>query len=128
MASYGEQHDDMSKPSPFACLAPSVATPAMRAAPDRPRQRRWVLAAAVSAATAVPAVAGTSPSPTTSRPMLDDTMLDADPPRLDSVPSSPATPAPRRPGDFSFLDGHWRIRHLKRRDDQWDRFDGEARC
>lgn len=60
--------------------------------------------------------------------MLDDTMLDADPPRLDSVPSIPATPAPGRPGDFSFLDGHWRIRHLKRRGDQWDRFDGEARC
>ena len=61
-------------------------------------------------------------------PPLDDRQIDADPPQLDPVPASPTAPAPGRPGDFAFLDGHWRIRHLKRRGDTWDRFDGEARC
>jgi hypothetical protein len=60
--------------------------------------------------------------------MLDDTMLDADPPRLDPVPAIPSAPAPGQAGDFAFLDGHWRIRHLKRRGDTWDRFEGEAHC
>jgi hypothetical protein len=61
-------------------------------------------------------------------PMLDDSMLDATPPRLDAVPPLPATPASGRAGDFAFLDGHWQIQHLKRRSDGWDRFAGEARC
>ena len=60
--------------------------------------------------------------------MLDDSMLDADPPRFDPVPAIPSAPAAGRPGDFAFLDGHWRIRHLKRRGEAWDRFEGEARC
>lgn len=60
--------------------------------------------------------------------MLDDSALSADPPRLDPVPAMPAAPATGRPGDFAFLDGHWHIRHLKRRGDAWDRFEGEARC
>jgi hypothetical protein len=62
------------------------------------------------------------------RTMLDDAMIDADTPRFDPVPPPPATPTPGRPGDFAFLDGRWRIRHLKRRGDTWDRFEGEARC
>lgn len=70
-----------------------------------------------------------SPStPPTTDTMLDDRDLDADPPRLDPVPALPGATAPGRPGDFAFLDGRWRIRHLKRRGDTWDRFDGEARC
>ena len=60
--------------------------------------------------------------------MLDDSMIDADPPRFDPVPAPPSTPTPGRPGDFGFLDGQWRIRHLKRRGDTWDRFEGDARC
>lgn len=60
--------------------------------------------------------------------MLDDSMIDADVPRFDPVPALPATATPGRPGDFGFLDGRWRIRHLKRRGEGWDRFDGEARC
>ena len=59
---------------------------------------------------------------------LDDHDLDTDPPRLDAVPPRPEAPAPGPPGDFDFLEGRWRIRHLKRRGDTWDRFDGEARC
>lgn len=60
--------------------------------------------------------------------MLDDSMIDAEVPRFDPVPTPPATATPGKPGDFGFLDGRWRIRHLKRRGDKWDRFDGEARC
>ena len=60
--------------------------------------------------------------------MLDNTLLDADPPRLDPAPPLRASPAKGQPGDFAFLDGHWHIHHLKRRPDGWDRFDGEARC
>lgn len=38
-------------------------------------------------------------------------------------------PTPGRPGDFAFLDGHWRIRHQRRLESgEWDRFEGEARC
>lgn len=60
--------------------------------------------------------------------MLDDDMINADTPRFSPVPARPTTPTPGQPGDFAFLDGHWRIRNLKRRSTGWDRFDGEARC
>lgn len=60
--------------------------------------------------------------------MLDDSMIEAEPPRFDPVPALPSKPSPGKPGDFAFLDGRWRIRHLKRRTTGWDRFDGEARC
>jgi hypothetical protein len=59
---------------------------------------------------------------------LDDAMIDADPPRFDPVPKRPDTPTPGKPGDFAFLDGRWRISHLKRSATGWDRFEGEARC
>jgi hypothetical protein len=62
------------------------------------------------------------------RLMLDDSMIDADTPRFDPVPTLPGTLTPGRAGDFAFLDGQWQIRHLKRRGETWDRFDGEARC
>ena len=62
------------------------------------------------------------------RTMLDDDMINAEPPRFSPVPARPAMPTPGRPGDFAFLDGRWRIRNLKRRSTGWDRFDGEARC
>lgn len=89
-----------------------------------PCRRRRVLAAALLAAGGARA----QPAHTEPARMLDDTALDADPPRLDPVPALPAAPTPGRPGDFAFLDGRWRIRHLKRRGSTWDRFDGEARC
>lgn len=60
--------------------------------------------------------------------MLDDSMLETEPPRFDPVPALPSKPTPGKRGDFGFLDGRWRIRHLKRRLTAWDRFDGEARC
>lgn len=88
--------------------------------------RRHLLLASTAWLTTRSAVAQ---APTTgTRPMLDDSMIDAEVPRFDPVPALPDTPTPGRPGDFGFLDGRWRIRHLKRRGDAWDRFDGEARC
>jgi hypothetical protein len=94
------------------------------------RQRRpWLITAvAALAAPRVWAVTHSRPSTQDPHAMLDDSMLAADPPRLDPVPPIPAAPAPGRPGDFGFLDGRWHIRHLKRRGDAWDRFEGEARC
>lgn len=91
---------------------------------DTHPRRRWLLAC--TAALATPSI---HPATRWSRPMLDDSMLDADPPRFDPVPAAPpATATPGKPGDFAFLDGRWRIRHLKRRATGWDRFEGEARC
>jgi len=63
--------------------------------------------------------------------MLDDRDLEASEPRFDPVPLPPTPPAasaPGLPGDFDFLEGRWHIRHLKRRGDAWDRFEGHARC
>lgn len=71
---------------------------------------------------------GHTHAPLETHTMLDDTLIDADPPQFDPVPTAPANPTAGKPGDFGFLDGHWRIRHLKRRADGWDRFEGEARC
>jgi hypothetical protein len=96
-----------------------------------PLQRRECLLATAAALLAPPLRGQTAtPGPQRSEnpAMLDDTMIDADPPRLDPVPARPTTPTPGKPGDFAFLDGRWRIRHLKRRATGWDRFDGEARC
>jgi hypothetical protein len=92
-----------------------------------PRTRRhWLLASAALAV--VPRTARTQTPLTENRPMLDDTDLDARTPRFDPVPDRPATPSPGQPGEFAFLDGRWRIQHLKRRASGWDRFEGEARC
>jgi hypothetical protein len=103
--------------------------PAHPLEPHRPPRRRWLLTAlAALAGPAARAATDTTSSTPAPRNMLDDALLDAEPPRLDPVPAMPAAPAPGRPGDFAFLDGHCRIRHLKRRGAAWDRFDGEARC
>lgn len=91
-----------------------------------PALAAWLGAPGRAAATGTPGPA--SPSPPARTAMLDDSMIDAEAPRFDPVPALPATPTPGRPGDFGFLDGQWRIRHLKRRGDRWDRFEGEARC
>lgn len=91
------------------------------------RQRRqWLIAGAATWATHH--VFGQSTPNPEPRPMLDDSMIDADTPQFDPVPKLPGTLTPGRPGDFGFLDGQWRIRHLKRRGEAWDRFEGEARC
>jgi hypothetical protein len=91
-----------------------------------PMQRRHVLETlAALAATRASTLAHANPQ---GAPVLDDTMIDADPPRFDAVPAAPTQPKPGKPGDFDFLEGRWRIRHLKRRVDKWDRFEGEARC
>jgi hypothetical protein len=102
----------------------------MRGMP-RLRRRPFIAAAAAAAAAALAPGRAAFANPT--RPtMLDDSMIDADEPRFDPVPTPPATASPGKPGDFAFLDGRWRIRHLKRRTSggttTWDRFDGEARC
>lgn len=90
-------------------------------------RRHWLILA--GAATAATAASSTQvQAQRENRRMLDDSMIDADTPRFDPVPALPATPTPGKPGDFAFLDGHWRIRHLKRRATGWDRFEGEARC
>ena len=89
--------------------------------------RRQVLIAGATALVVHDVFAQATSTPET-RPMLDDSMIDAEEPRFDPVPTLPAAATPGKPGDFGFLDGRWRIRHLKRRTDKWDRFDGEARC
>ena len=98
--------------------------------PGRRQRRHWLVkaAAALAGSTAWAASATTSSSTLPRHTMLDDAMLDAEPPRLDPVPAMPAAVAPGRPGDFAFLDGRWHVRHLKRRAEGWDRFEGEARC
>ena len=89
-------------------------------------RRHWLLAAA---STLLVRDASSRPNDSHEAPaMLDDSMIDDDEPRFDPVPRLPTEPTPGKPGDFGFLDGRWRIRHLKRRADRWDRFDGEARC
>jgi hypothetical protein len=89
-----------------------------------PTRRHWLLAGASTLW-----VRDVSSRPTQDAlTMLDDSMIDANPPRFDPVPRLPGKPTPGKPGDFAFLDGRWRIRHLKRRGDRWDRFEGEARC
>ncbi len=88
-------------------------------------RRRWLLAC--TALVAVRHTGAQTPRPETP-PMLDDSMIDAEVPRFDRIPTRPATPTPGKPGEFGFLDGRWRIRHLKRRASGWDRFEGEARC
>jgi len=95
--------------------------------PRRPTRRDWLLMSA-AALPAVGSRAQTTHRPTETITMLDDSMIDAEVPRFDPVPTVPATVTPGKPGDFAFLDGRWRIRHLKRRPTGWDRFDGEARC
>jgi hypothetical protein len=82
-------------------------------------RRRWLSAVGVAVA-ALPAHAQPASK---AQPMLDDSMIDAEVPRFDPVPSAPTTPSPGRPGDFAFLDGRWRIRHLKRRASGRDRFE-----
>lgn len=89
--------------------------------------RRQCLLAAPAFLTAASATGHTPATPET-HPMIDDTLIDADPPRFDPVPRPPAHPTPGKPGDFGFLDGRWHIRHLQRRATGWDRFEGEARC
>ena len=91
-----------------------------------PTRRRWLLAGASTLV--VRDVRSRSPLHPETSAMLDDAMIDADPPKFDPVPALPAAPTPGKPGDFGFLDGRWHIRHLKRRADHWDRFEGEARC
>jgi hypothetical protein len=51
-------------------------------------------------------------------------------PTFDAVPPQPAAPTPGKPGDFDFLSGEWRIRHLWRPgpDAEWIEFEGEATC
>jgi hypothetical protein len=97
-----------------------------KAAPMNNTRRDWLIAGAATLSL------GTSRSQSSvsqgDPKMLDDTMIDAAEPRFDPVPRLPAQPTPGKPGDFAFLDGHWQIRHLKRRKDHWDRFEGEARC
>jgi hypothetical protein len=88
---------------------------------------RWLLAAGATTLAASRGVTAPKPADENST-MLDDSMIDADAPRFDPIPALPTTPTPGKPGDFAFLDGHWRIQHLKRRGDKWDRFEGEARC
>ncbi len=88
-----------------------------------PQRRQCLIVSAAAALAARPSYAQPE-----IRPMLDDSMIDAETPRFDPVPTPPATPTPGKPGDFAFLDGHWHIRHLKRRGEGWDRFEGEARC
>jgi len=53
-----------------------------------------------------------------------------EPPACDPVPPRPKVPTPGKPGDFDFLEGRWRIQHLRRLPETgaWDRFEGEARC
>lgn len=53
-----------------------------------------------------------------------------DPLQPDTVPALPDAPPPGAPGDFDFLDGHWRIRHrrLPPGAAEWDHFEGEATC
>lgn len=48
----------------------------------------------------------------------------------DIFPPLPTERSPGKPGDFGFLDGHWRIAHQRRRagETEWDRFEGEATC
>ena len=105
---------------------PAPLTALKQPPPMHPDRRRWLLVGAATLVT--PHVFGQSTHNPEPRPMLDDSMIDADTPRFDPVPTLPGTPTPGRPGDFGFLDGQWRIRHLKRRGETWDRFEGEARC
>ena len=91
-----------------------------------PTRRHWLFAGASSLV--VKDLFAQAPATSETRLMLDDSMIDAEEPRFDPVPTLPATATPGKPGDFGFLDGRWRIRHLKRRTDKWDRFEGEARC
>jgi hypothetical protein len=89
--------------------------------------RRRLLSATAATAAWPFSTAQTTPAKP-AQAMLDDSMIDADPPRFDPVPTPPTAPTPGQPGDFAFLDGAWQIRHLKHRADGWDRFLGEARC
>ncbi|HRE60243.1 MAG TPA: twin-arginine translocation signal domain-containing protein [Micropepsaceae bacterium] len=49
---------------------------------------------------------------------------------IDAIPPVPATRTPGKPGDFSFLDGEWRIQNwrLPSGETAWDLFEGEATC
>lgn len=48
----------------------------------------------------------------------------------DIFPLLPTDRSPGEPGDFAFLEGHWRIANQRRRPGEtaWDRFEGEATC
>lgn len=82
--------------------------------------------AAPSAATA------TAPAPAASAPAqpslpFEPTMAPRAGPGMLRPPVGQRTPG--KPGDFDFLNGHWRIRHQRLRPGQgWDGFEGEASC
>lgn len=86
-------------------------------ATNDPTDRRELLQAAAAALalgpealTAAPAFRPPEPGPAMTRPRI-------------------AQPTPGRPGDFAFLDGHWRIHQQRRREgEDWDVFEGEASC
>ncbi|MBK8284107.1 MAG: hypothetical protein IPK97_04120 [Ahniella sp.] len=53
------------------------------------------------------------------------------PTKAENVPEKKVEPAVGQPGDFSFLEGEWRIQHRRLKagtTDTWDEFDGEATC
>lgn len=71
-------------------------------------QRRLLLQAAASLAL-VPAAAGAT--------------------TVAKATAAAAAPSPPgKPGDFDFLAGEWTIRHRRRKEGDWDEFDGEATC
>ncbi|MBL8521569.1 MAG: hypothetical protein JNK75_13005 [Betaproteobacteria bacterium] len=47
-----------------------------------------------------------------------------------ATPAAPERKGVGQPGDFDFLNGHWKIRHRRYKTDvkQWDTFEGEASC
>ncbi|MEQ1929431.1 MAG: hypothetical protein ABL957_02710 [Parvularculaceae bacterium] len=80
-------------------------------------QKRTLLIAGAAAAAAAMLPASAAPKKAGALPVLDP------------VPPLPKTPTPGKPGDFNFLAGEWRIRHLRLRGaNEWDAFEGEATC
>jgi len=80
---------------------------------DTERRRALQTAAALAVASSLPASAAATDEPSPSAAMRR---------------ALPPQRTPGRPGDFDFLNGHWKIQHQRRKEDSWDRFEGEARC